>query len=177
LVKTTRLKRRCFRSSLRRTTIDKIIVTVLLIIGGAVASFAVFNGVYPAVERSSQAVSSAADAVNNRMASQIQIIQVAETGAEVDVWVKNVGTARIDGIENSDVFFGPDANIARISCASGNSTLPYWSYQLAGTDSLWAQAGTNKVMIHLSGAPAPGTYQLKIVIPNGIFDETSFSVE
>ena len=149
----------------------------MLIIGGVVAAFAVFNGVYPAVERSTQAVNTAADAVNDRMTSQVEIIQVSAAGADVDVWVKNVGSARIDGIENSDVFFGLDGTVSRIASGTDGSPLPYWSYQLEGGNTQWGQAVTNHVIVHLAGAPAPGAYGLKFVIPNGVSDETVFSLE
>jgi hypothetical protein len=150
---------------------------VLLIIGGVVASFAVFNSVYPAVERSSQAVNSAADAVNDRMTSQIEIIQVADSGNTVDAWVKNVGSSRVAGIENSDVFFGVDGGIARVSFGDNSTALPYWSYRVEGSNSQWSQATTNRITIHLADPPAPGMYLLKVVIPNGVADETAFSVD
>ena len=167
----------CFPSFLRRIPIDKVIVTVILIIGGVVASFAVFNGVYPAVERSSQAVSSAADSVNDRLTSQIEIIEVGDSGTTVDAWVKNIGTSKIDGVENSDVFFGPEASFARIAHGDASTSLPYWDYRLEGSSTRWGQAVTNKITIHLASQPEPGTYVLKVVIPNGIFDETVFGVE
>jgi len=148
-----------------------------LIIGGVIASFAVFNGVYPAVERSSAAVNSAADSVNDRLTSQIQIIEVGDSGTTVDAWVKNIGSSKIDGIENSDIFFGPESSFARISHGGDNSTLPYWDYSLEGGNTRWGQAVTNKMTIHLSSTPEPGTYVLKVVIPNGIFDETVFGVK
>jgi hypothetical protein len=149
----------------------------MLIIGGIVASFAVFNSIYPAVERSSQAVSTAADIVNDRMTSRIEIIQVGDNGTVLNAWVKNVGSSKILGIEGSDVFFGPDGNIARITYGNEESALPYWSYQFEGNNTLWAQAVTNRISIHLPDTPAPGVYLLKIVLPNGIFDETTFSLE
>jgi archaellum component FlaF (FlaF/FlaG flagellin family) len=158
-------------------TIDKVIVTVMLIIGGVVASFAIFNGVYPAVERSSEAISSAADTVNDRIKSQVEIIQVADSGTAVDAWIKNVGSSEINTIENSDVFFGPETSFSRIPWGNESSPLPYWSYQLEGGNSRWKQTVTTKITIHLVSSPAAGTYMLKVIVPNGIFDEVTFSVE
>ncbi len=149
----------------------------MLIVGSVVAAFAVFNGVYPAVERSTQAVSSAADAVNERMTSQVEIIQVSAAGTNVDAWIKNVGSTRIGGVEASDVFFGLDGGVARVAYGTEGSPVPYWSYQLEGGNTQWGQAVTNRVTIHLASAPTAGAYQLKFVIPNGIFDETVFSAE
>ena len=156
---------------------DKIIVTVMLIIGGVVASFAVFNGIYPAVQRSGAAISSASDTMNDRIKSDIAIIQVNNSQTTVDAWVKNIGSSEIDGVENSDVFFGPEGDFSRIPYGDINSPLPYWSYQLEGTGSQWGPTNTNKIIIHLASSPIPATYVLKVIIPNGIFDETVFGVE
>jgi len=89
--------------------VDKIIVTVMLIIGGIVAAFAVFNGIYPAIERSGSAITSASDSLNERIKSDIRIIQVNDNGTTVDAWVKNVGTSDIVTVENSDIFLVPRA--------------------------------------------------------------------
>jgi len=104
--------------------VDKVIVTVMLIIGGIVASFAVFNGIYPAVERSGEAITSASDAMNDRIRSDIEIIQVNDNSTTIDAWVKNVGTSDIDGIENSDIFFGPSGSYSRIPFGNESSPLP-----------------------------------------------------
>jgi len=156
---------------------DKIIATVLLIIAGLTAAFAVFNSVYPAAERGGQAVNNAADEISNRITSRIEIIQVGSSNSTVDAWVKNVGSSRIVGIENSDIFFGPSGNFSRISYGDGDSPLPYWSYQLEGDYTLWEQTATNAITIHLADSLEEGVYVLKMVLPNGIYDETSFSVE
>ena len=156
---------------------DKIIVTVMLIIGGIVAALAVFNGVYPAVERSGAAISSASDAMNDRIKSDIRIIEVNDNATTVDAWVKNIGSAEIISVENCDVFFGPEGNFARIPYGNDSSPLPYWNYQIEGTDNQWRPMDTNKMIIHLASSPPPDTYVLKIVIPNGIFDETVLGVE
>ena len=156
---------------------DKIIVTVMLIIGGIVAAFAVFNGIYPAIQRSGSAITSASDSLNDRIKSDIRIIQVNDNGTTVDAWVKNVGTSDIITVENSDIFFGPQGNFTRIPFGNESSPLPYWSYQIEGTDTKWRPTDTNRIVIHLDTLPIPDTYVLKMIIPNGIFDETVFGVE
>lgn len=156
---------------------DKIIVTVLLIIAGLTAAFAVFNSVYPAVQRSGQSMSDAADDIGDRITTRIEIIHASTAGNSVDAWVKNIGTSRILGIANSDIFFGEYGNISRISYGTNGSPLPYWSYDLEGDYTIWEQTATNAITIHLSDSLDPGVYSFKMVLPNGIFDETSFSLE
>jgi archaellum component FlaG (FlaF/FlaG flagellin family) len=153
---------------------DKVIVTVLLIIGGVVASFAIFNGVYPALQRSSSAINTATDQVNDQIKSQIEIINVSDNGTDVQVWVKNVGTSLIGSIENSDIFLVDEGNVSRITYGSLGDPFPYWNYQLQGSSSIWGPTVTNEITIYLASPLTPGSYQAKVVIPNGISDVATF---
>jgi flagellar protein FlaG len=145
-----------------------------LIIGGVIVSLAIFNGLYPAIQKSSSSINSATSKVSDRIESRIEIIQVGDSGAEIYVWVKNVGTSYIDAIDRSDLFYGPDGNFSRITW--GGAGTPRWSYAFEGGYTRWEPAVTCKITITLAAPPAIGTYILKVVIPNGIFDNTTFSV-
>jgi hypothetical protein len=149
----------------------------MLIIGGVVASFAIFNGIYPAVQRSGAAIISASDTMNDRIQSDIRIIQVNVNATTADAWVKNVGSSEIDAVSNSDVFFGPEGDFSRIPFGNSTSPLPYWNYQLEGTDSQWRPTDTIDITIHLASLSTPDTYMLKVIIPNGIFDQTTLGVD
>ena len=154
---------------------DKVIVTVLLMIGGVVASLAVFNGFYPAIIESSGAVNSATSKVSDRIECRIEIIQVADNSTEVDAWIKNIGTVDIDSVERSDIFFGPEGDFYHVTY--GGDTPPYWDYQFEGSYTQWEPTVTVRVTVHLASAVSSGTNIFKIVVPNGIFDETTFSVD
>ena len=90
-------------------------------------------------------------------------------------WVKNVGTSIIDNVQYGDVFYGLNDNFDRVTY--GGVSPPFWNYQLEGDNSRWGQTVTLRVTVHLASTPSAGTYLVKMVIPNGIFDETTFSVE
>lgn len=147
----------------------------MLIIGGVVASLAVFNGLYPAITRSGTAITSATAAVSDRIESRIEIIQVANNDTTVQAWVKNVGSSDIPSIERMDIFFGPTSNFSRLTY--GGQTPTYWDYQLEGSQSDWTQTVTLRITIHLSSPLTTGNYLLKVVIPNGISDQITFGVE
>jgi archaellum component FlaG (FlaF/FlaG flagellin family) len=147
-----------------------------MIIGGVICSLAIFNGLYPVISESSGTIASVSDKVNDRIMSDIEIIQAGSSGATITAWVKNVGTTQISTIENSDILFGAQGNIARISFGDGGSSPPYWEYQIEGDDTGWEPTGTIKLTIHLESIPSSGTYMLKIVIPNGIYDDITFGV-
>jgi hypothetical protein len=150
---------------------DKVLVTLLLIIAGVVCSVVVINAVYPAVTGTSGAISDAAGKIQDRIRSQIKVIEMGNQSDTVYVWVKNVGSSRIGGIENSDIFFGPEGNFSRI--AYGGTIKPYWNYSIEN-DTKWGPSATMKITIHLSSAPS-GTYIFKMIVPNGISDETYYS--
>lgn len=156
---------------------DKVLVTIFLLVAGIVCSLVVFNAVYPAINRSSAAISTMSANVDDRIKSQIEIIQTAKqaSGSNVYIWVKNVGTSRIVTIDDCDVFFGLVDNFSRITY--GESGTPRWDYEIEGKPGTtrWGLAETMKITITLSDAPSSGIYFIKIVLPNGISDEHQFS--
>jgi archaellum component FlaG (FlaF/FlaG flagellin family) len=141
-----------------------------------ICSLAIFNGLYPLINQSSGAIASVSDKVNDRIQSDIEIIQAGASGDTITAWVKNVGTTEISTIENSDILFGLQSNFARIPHGDAESSPPYWEYQIEGDDTRWEPTVTIKLTIHLESAPSSGTYMLKVVIPNGIYDEITFGV-
>ena len=58
---------------------DKAITTALLIIAGVVCMIFVFNSVYPMINRSSAAMVSMAETVDERMKSRINIVHAANS--------------------------------------------------------------------------------------------------
>jgi len=137
-------------------------------------SLAVFNGIYPAINNSTSAINNATAKVSDRIEARIDIIETARDGNHIYAWVKNVGTQRIVDVPSSDIFFGPNTNFYLVTY--NNVSSPSWSYELEGGFTEWAQAVTCKITITLDSPPVPGNYMFKMVIPNGIYDETNFSV-
>jgi hypothetical protein len=138
----------------------------------------VFNSVYPMVNRSSQAMVSMAEKVDERMKSRINIVHAASTANRTTVylWAKNIGTQRIIGIEDCDLFFGQESSLQRIPYAGEvEDTYPQWDYILEN-DTEWTTSATLKIIITFSSDPGAGTYFAKFIIPNGISDEYYFSM-
>jgi hypothetical protein len=148
--------------------LDKTIVTALLIIAGVVSAIFVFNAIYPAISQSGEAMNNMERRIDERMQSQIEIIHATQSGNDVLIWVKNVGSLKIAPPESIDLFFGPENNYARIAYNSGT---PNWTYTIEN-DSEWRQGATLKIAVHYP-VPAPaGTYFIKVVLPNGISTES-----
>jgi hypothetical protein len=130
------------------------------------------------INRSSAAMLSMTDKINDRMQSQIDIVQVVGTGSRttVCIWVKNIGTSRIEAIEQMDVFLGPQGDFMRIPyTADAGGSYPQWSYDVEN-DSEWKTGATLKITVTYGSDPGAGTYFVKVVIPNGIGVEDYFSM-
>ena len=157
---------------------DKAVTTAILIIAGVVCMIFVFNSVYPMINRSSAAMISMTDTIDDRMKSRISIVHAANTAGRqtVYLWVKNVGTTRIVAIEESDVFFGPSDNFSRVPhLDDAGASYPRWAYTLEN-DTEWQISATLKITISYDADPGAGTYYGKVIIPNGISDEYYFSM-
>jgi len=169
---------------------------MLLTIAGVIAAIAVMNAVFPAVTRSSSALTAASGTVDERIKTNITVVQsVGELdsgGSFVDsnanslfdffVWVKNVGSVTIPAIAETDVFFGQPGAIARIPyVADSPSAYPNWTFSVEG-DGDWQVASTVRIEVRFDdGCPGAcaqptGTYFVSVVTPNGVATESFFSM-
>ncbi len=155
---------------------DKAITTALLIVISMIMSVLLFNAAYPAVTKGGESINSMTTHVTDRMKSQINIIHASgeldDTGFwqdtnsngqfEVFIWVKNVGEARIDAIEQTDFFFGPEGNFARIPYSVDNSKgFPYWTWTIENA-AQWDPNATLKITVHYGVPLTTGRYFAKV---------------
>jgi hypothetical protein len=164
---------------------DKVITTALFIIISMILALTLFNVAYPAIVQGGEAISGMAYNVSDRMRYQISIIHASSEldsdGAwqnangngqfELYAWVKNIGSARIIGLDRIDVFFGPEGNFRRLPyhAADDGAGFPYWTASIAN-DTDWDPTGTLQITIHYSSGtlPARGRYFIKVTLPNGV---------
>lgn len=149
---------------------DKAITTTFMIVASVVAAVLVFNSVYPAVIRSSDAMTSMTSRVDDRLKSQIEIIHATgQAGSNAFVWVKNIGSMRIAAVESCDVFFGPEGQFSSLSYDED------WSYDVENDDQ-WNPTATLKITI-TSTISSDTRYFVKVAIPTGVSDEYYFSID
>jgi hypothetical protein len=129
------------------------------------------------INRSSQAMVSMAEQVDERMKSRISIVHAANSAdrTAVYLWIKNVGTQRITNIEESDLFFGQEDNFDRIPYQGDAIGNPSWNYTIQN-DVEWMTSATVKITVNYDSDPGAGTYFAKFIIPNGISDDFYFSM-
>lgn len=168
---------------------------MILTIAGIASLAALLNAILPSITRSSGAVITASSKVDERLKTDIEIIhtlgEMDSSGSfqdtnsngdfEVFIWVKNVGDTRIVSIEQSDVFLGPPGGFVRIPHLSEveAGVYPQWSYEVEGNPTAgdWSPRETLKVSVNYgSDVQSQGSYDVKIILPNGIADEGFFSM-
>lgn len=157
---------------------EKAIATVMLTVAGIVAITAVLSALMPAVSRTSGSIVASADSVDNRIATQIEIIHaVGANGSPlVQAWTKNVGGIAIAPLNRIDVFFGPQDAFVRVPYGGAGCIAPCWAYTIEN-DTDWNPTATLKISVTLgSNLIANTTYYIKIVAPNGISDARYFTV-
>lgn len=154
-----------------------------------VSAVLVINSVYPAIVRSGNSLTRVASNLDNRIESQVKIVYatseldangVWQDGGtigkfDVNFWAKNIGASRIDGIDQSDVFFGTQGNFQRIPyVAYAGGTYPQWSYTIEnGTD--WTNSVTVDFTILFGASLSSDEYFIKLITPNGAYDDYNFS--
>lgn len=171
---------------------DKVLGTILLTVAGVICVIMVINAVYPAITSSSGAVSSATSLMNERIRSQIEIINAAgellangtwqdtNSNGDFDVflWVKNVGTETIDDPTKCDIFLKGNSTVwAWIPYTDyAEGSYPQWTYSVEN-GSEWKKATTMKITINYDTTVlASGEYNIRVLIPNGISDDYYFSM-
>jgi archaellum component FlaG (FlaF/FlaG flagellin family) len=166
-----------------------VITTALLTIAAVVAAALVVNAIYPAVGSSSNALVQMAHKTSARIGTQVNVVYAtAELDAsqvwqdtdgdgrfDVFVWVKNVGTERILGLENMDVFLGQEGDFQRVPYINdAGGTFPRWTYTLEnGTE--WRDSVTLKISVDYDSTLPSGEYFVTVVTPSGASADHYFS--
>jgi len=153
----------------------KAITTSLLIIASIVAALALINSVIPAMGRSASALATANSTTADRIRTDIEIIHATgdDSGNVITVWVKNVGTKKINTISSSDIILQTPSSVASLPYVSG-CTSECWDYSLEGGASDWVRTVT--VKFTLKTAVTTGVYTITISSPNSATATEDFSV-
>jgi flagellar protein FlaG len=139
----------------------------------------VINAVVPAVSKTTGSLLASSSVVQDRIASQIEIVHATgqDGSAEANVWVKNVGAAKIAPLDRTDIFFGATGDFNRIPYGTDSSCVaPCW-YETLENATEWTQTATMRITIKADANLATGiTYYVKVVTANGTADSKYLTV-
>lgn len=162
---------------------------MLMVVASVTASVMVMNAVFPALSRGANSIVRISTRMEERIESQISIVYAtgeldsdavwqdtdSDSLFDVTVWVKNVGSARLLDIGQSDIFLGWSGYFERIPHVDdAGSSYPQWDHTIEnGTE--WGPTVTVKFSIHYESALSSTTYFLRVITPTGASNEHYFS--
>ena len=155
-------------------TVDKVIVTGLLVIASVTAAALVIATIVPSISSSSQSVASSQRDAANRISTSIEIIAVSSnaSGTQIDVWVKSVGKRSITAIEKSDVFLIQEGT--RFDAMTNNQDGGANTWKTEPANPSWSRGDTLHIIIEPFPVVGSGDHTLIVSTPNGISAEKSF---
>jgi archaellum component FlaF (FlaF/FlaG flagellin family) len=158
---------------------DKVLITVLLVVASLLASSIVVNTVLPSVQRAGGDVAAVSARVSDRIRSDVRIVETAAVsgGTEVQIWAKNVGAVTIANPDRLDVFFGPVGDFQRIPpCAQTGGEPTCWEAAIEN-DTKWTPYATARITIRAASPLQAGNdYVVTVVLPTGVIASTVFSL-
>lgn len=154
---------------------SETITTAIFLIAAVIAAAVLANAIFPIIHTVSDTAGSTAHAADQRIRTDIKIINTFASGGSADIWLKNIGSTRISAneIAAADIFIGAPGNFERVSYGTA------WTYTIldGGTD-YWTTGKT--VHIEITSAIIPDgtgdTVYFQIVLPGGSVRSTEFTV-
>jgi flagellar protein FlaG len=158
----------------------EVIVTAILLIASVVAVVAFVDAIIPSVYDLSNSYSSLADNMGDQFKTAIDIVFIYpdQSGNNVSVWIKNVGSTNIplSKLRYCDIFVLSSSNYWNPRFESG--TTPSWNYTIVnGNDGdTWNRGETIKATIYFDNGNLPSnTTQITFFLYNGVSASDKFS--
>jgi flagellar protein FlaG len=145
----------------------------ILLIGAVIMAAGISAAVMGHAGVFQSAFSTATSAEKDIILTKIKILYATNSSSTTaTVWVKNIGSNPITGVENVDVYFGKIGSITRIPYNTGSA--PQWTF--AAPVNVWQTKDTVQLNISLDQPLAQNTtYSIRVSAPNGVSDDYVFS--
>ncbi|MBN2733282.1 MAG: flagellin [Methanomicrobiaceae archaeon] len=156
--------------------------TAIFLITAIVAAAVLVNAFFPIIYQASSTFSESSSSADERLRTDIKIINTFANSPDAKIWIKNIGSARIgtNSINMSDLFIGAegDFSIATLDL-SGSLDNNEWSYRIIQTDenSYWDPRETLEITVESTSIPSgSGNYvYFSFALPNGVSISQTFT--
>jgi len=110
----------------------------------------------------------------DKMKTSIDIVYLTVNDTYFVVYVKNIGqrSISINELNSTDIYFGNDTKVKLYTYGTSGSNI--WNYTETVSDKTWSTGETLIIRIYNSTS-IEGPYYIKIVLPNGVSDEDTFT--
>ncbi|MDI6719524.1 MAG: flagellin [Methanomicrobiales archaeon] len=156
------------------------ITTALFLITAVVAAAVLINAIFPVIYTMTGTFSSSSHAADERLRTDLKIINAYAHAGSAQIWIKNVGTNRISGneINQSDIFIGAPTDFESVPKKAGSLGGYGWDYIILGdTNRYWDPAETVHLTIESSKIPtiSGDIVYFQFVSQNGVVRSAEFS--
>ena len=155
--------------------------TAIFLITAIVAAAVLVNAFFPIMYQATSTFSESSSSADERLRTDIQIINTYAKTPDAKIWIKNTGSARIgtNTINMSDVFIGPEGGFTLASLVFGAPANNQWTYRVIQTDanSYWDPRETLEITINSNTIPSDsGNYvYFSMALPNGVSISNTFT--
>lgn len=157
--------------------------TAMFLIAAIIAAGVLINAVFPVIYTLAGTISSSSHTVDERLSNDVKIVTTYANGGtkNAEIWLKNVGTARISpsDIEKADVFLGAPGNFIRLGLVSGTPGSNQWSYEIledTQQNNYWDPGETLYIQARSDKIPETGeVVYIQFVLSTGLSRSTTFT--
>jgi flagellar protein FlaG len=159
---------------------EQAISTAILTVATIIAALVLVNALYPSLYSISGAILSMNDRAAGRIGTDLSVLTEWYDPAHpandiaLEAWVKNTGSTTVteDELADTDVFLNTGNQMTmRIPRDD-------WTGEIlnGNGDADWGPSETIHVTVHYDpGSCSPGAWKFRIVLPDGVWTEDSFS--
>jgi flagellar protein FlaG len=153
--------------------------TAMFLIASIIAAAVLLNAVFPVVYTMTGTFSQSSHEADQRIRTDIKIINSFAKSGVAQVWMKNIGTNRIsyNEINMSDVFIGAPGDFESVPLRDGALGGNGWSYRVLEDTNNWWESGET---LHLTAESAKipsvkgDIVYFQFVSVNGVVRATEF---
>lgn len=159
--------------------------TAMFLIAAIIAAGVLINAVFPVIYTLAGTISSSSHTVDERLSNDVKIVTTYANGGtkNAEIWLKNVGTARISpsDIEKADVFLGAPGNFTRLGLVvpPGTPETNQWTYAIledTQKNNYWDPGETLYIQAHSKRIPGEGEIvYVQFVLSTGLSRSTTFT--
>ncbi|WOF15622.1 flagellin [Methanoplanus sp. FWC-SCC4] len=149
--------------------------TAIFLITAIVAAAVLVNAFFPIIYQATSTFTQSSSSADERLRTDIKVINTFADSPDARVWIKNIGSARIgkNSINMSDVFIGAEGDFTLVSLdLTDIPSNGEWNYSVIETDTndYWDPRETLEISIKSSKIPVTkGDYvYFSIALPNGV---------
>jgi flagellar protein FlaG len=153
--------------------------TAMFLIASIIAAAVLLNAVFPVIYTMTGTFSQSSHEADQRIRTDIKIINTYAKSGTGQIWMKNIGTNRIsyNEINSSDVFIGAPGDFESVSFKEGLLDGNGWNYQVPeDTNTYWDPGETLHVTVENSKIPTSkgDIVYFQFVSENGVVRATEF---